>query len=261
MKNQFISEVLDNIIAEILEFIEVKIFDTLMVSEFSSNVLLVTNLAHYLNFRAISLDVIIELSSGHVLELFSIADITTKFRAAKLSMSLKFSKSLPDNLVFSIGCVASMWKLTEINTVSQNFVNFLHEITSSLTVGAANVIVWSLTADSTLVLSGKFLIHSLFFSTAISTWGDSGVVFFLVESWIHLGFMFEIELLTLLKLELTVFAEEFVALFALQWLIRKLETDNALDFLNHLSLKFVLNLVHLDIKRRNWFWSHHFFDG
>jgi hypothetical protein len=78
-----------------------------------------------------------------VLELFSVANIATKFRAVELSMSLKFSKGLPDNLSSSVLSVTFMWELTEINTVFKNFIDLLHEVASSLAVWTANVIAWS----------------------------------------------------------------------------------------------------------------------
>jgi hypothetical protein len=50
------------------------------------------------------------------------------------------------------------------------------------------------------------------------------------------------EVISLLKLQLAIFTEEFVAVFALKWFVRELMTHTALNFLRHLSLEFVLNL-------------------
>lgn len=60
----------------------------------------------------------------------------------------------------------------------------------------------------------------------------------------------------LLQLELAVLAEQLVATLALLRFERKLKADHALDLLNHLSLEFVLDFVHLDIERRDGFSSH-----
>ena len=112
-----------------------------MLVELSSWILLVADLAHAKNFWAVSLDMIMELGSSHVLELGSIADITSKLGAVELSVCLEFSEGLPDDL--SSILLASMWEFTEINAVLKNLVNFLEEITASLAIGTANIKAWS----------------------------------------------------------------------------------------------------------------------
>jgi hypothetical protein len=52
-----------------------------MVCKFCSGVLFIANLAHNLNLRAIPLNMIVKLSSSQVLEFFSVADVTSEFRA------------------------------------------------------------------------------------------------------------------------------------------------------------------------------------
>jgi len=64
-----------------------------------------------------------------------------------------------------------------------------------------------------------------------------------------------------LKLKLAVLAEKLVTLIALQRFVWELEADDTLDLLNHLSLELILDLIHLDVKRGNRLWSHHFIDG
>ena len=83
-----------------------------------------------------------------MLVFLSITDVAAELWALVLSMSLELSKSLPDNLRatfvgFRIILPASMWELTEVNTVSEDLVDFLHEVSSSLTVGAADIKLWS----------------------------------------------------------------------------------------------------------------------
>ena len=60
---------------------------------------------------------------------------------------------------------------------------------------------------------------------------------------------------------MTVFTEEFIALFALTWIVWELSTHNTSNFLHHFLLKFILYLWHFDIKLWNWFWPHNFFNG
>jgi len=107
---------------------------------------------------------LLELSSGHKLILVSVANIATKLWAIELSVSLKFTKGLPDNFTVSLKRWASMWELTEINTVLKNLVNFLQEVSSSLTVGAADIIVWSSVSLSLQI----FLFHAYRFVSSSS---------------------------------------------------------------------------------------------
>lgn len=59
-----------------------------------------------------------------------------------------------------------------------------------------------------------------------------------------------------LQLKLTVFTEKLVACLAFFGLEGELETNYALDLLHHLALELVLDLIQLDVKRRNWFRTH-----
>ena len=95
---------------------------------------------------------LLELSSGHKLILVSVANIATKLWAIELSVSLKFTKGLPNNFTVSLKRRASMWELTEINTVFQNFIDFSKEISFSLTMRAANFKIWCSTVTVVLHL-------------------------------------------------------------------------------------------------------------
>ena len=64
------------------------------------------------------------------------------------------------------------------------------------------------------------------------------------------------EVIGLLKLDLAIFTEQFVAVFAFHRFIWELQAHNALNFLCHLSLEFILNLIHFDVELRDWLWSH-----
>ena len=56
-------------------------------------------------------------------------------------------------------------------------------------------------------------------------------------------------------------AEELVAISALEGLVWEVTTHHAKDFFRHFVLKFVLNLWHLNIKLRNWLWTHNSVDS
>ena len=64
---------------------------------------------------------------------------------------------------------------------------------------------------------------------------------------------------SLLEMDLAILAEELVAALALKRLEWELFADDALDFFNHLSLKLVLNGVHLDVEGWNWLGAHELF--
>ena len=125
VEDQLVNKLIQNIVVISGQLFNVEFFDALMISELSSWVLLVANLAHDWDFRTVSLDVVVKLGSSHMLEFFSVADIASEFRARVLSMSLELSQSLPDNFTSSIVKVASMRELTEINTVLKDLVDLL----------------------------------------------------------------------------------------------------------------------------------------
>jgi len=137
VKNQLVGQIVNDLEGISLQLFNVDILDALMLVKLTSRILLIADLAHDKYFWAVSLNVIVELGSRHVLELWPIADITPKLGAVELSVCLELSEGLPDELTTRIW--ASMWELTEINAVPDNLVDFLEEITASLAVGAANI--------------------------------------------------------------------------------------------------------------------------
>ena len=137
VKNQLVSQIVNDLEGISLQFFNVEVLNALMLVELSSWILFIADLAHYKDFRAVSLDMIMKLGSSHVLKLWSIADIASKLGAVELSVCLQLTEGFPDEL--SSFSWASMRKLTEINAIPNNLVNFLEEVTASLAVGAANV--------------------------------------------------------------------------------------------------------------------------
>lgn len=59
MKNQFVGQLVDDVVAVSVQLIDVEILDTLMVTEFGPGVLFVADLAHDLDFWAIYFNVVI----------------------------------------------------------------------------------------------------------------------------------------------------------------------------------------------------------
>jgi hypothetical protein len=93
-----------------------------------------------------------KLGSCHLLEILMVADIAPKFRAIEKSMLLKFIHCFPNYFPAFAVHVASMRELTKVNAVSYNLINFLHEITSFLTIWATDIITWRCAHASSFIL-------------------------------------------------------------------------------------------------------------
>ena len=97
-KDKFIGKMINDVVALLIKFFNIELLDAVMSLKLVPSVLLVAHLAHHLHFWAVSLDVVVQLRSCHVLELLSVADVASEFGALVLSMSLELSKGFPDNL-------------------------------------------------------------------------------------------------------------------------------------------------------------------
>lgn len=131
-----------------------------MLGEISSIEFFITNLALDHHLRALSLDVLEELLSIHMLVVLVVADITTEFGAVEHGVLLQLPHGLPNNDTFIVSSVAFMWEFTEVNTVSQYLIDLLQEVTSGLAVGTARVesCVASILLLSRVLLSGLLAI-------------------------------------------------------------------------------------------------------
>ena len=118
VENEFVGQVINDIIAMSVQLVDVELLDALVRSKLSSSILLVANLAHHLHFWTFFADVIIQLGPSQVLELFPIANVAAKLWTGKLSVSLELAKGLPNDLRASPVDMTSMWELTEVNAVS-----------------------------------------------------------------------------------------------------------------------------------------------
>lgn len=154
-----------------------------------------------------------------------------------------------------------MRKLTKINTILQNFIDWLQKVASTLAIGATDIEVWG---DSWLLASSHAWWFWIFATITASRHQ------FLVNllsniskvDWILWSFhLIKIRLSSFTKLDLTIFTKQLVTFLTLHRFIRELLTDNTLDFFNHFALEFILNFIHLNIKRWYWFGTHHFLDS
>ena len=153
-----------------LESWEIFILQTFMNYEFTSCKVKHTNWTLDCYFCAIIFNMLEELSSCHFLEIFMVANITSKFRAIKKSMLLKFSHCFPNNITTFAVFVASMREFTKINAISDNFVNFLHKITSILTIRTADIIAWSDTHASSFILQTSHFLIVVFSLERLHLW-------------------------------------------------------------------------------------------
>ena len=97
-KDKFIGKMINDVVALLIKFFNIELLDAVMSLKLVPSVLLVAHLAHHLHFWAVSLDVVVQLRSCHVLELLSVADVASEFGALVLGVSLELSKGFPDNL-------------------------------------------------------------------------------------------------------------------------------------------------------------------
>lgn len=78
-----------------------------------------------------------ELGSGHMLILFLVTNVTAEFWALIHSMLLQVEHRFPNDAAVLLVQEAFVWEFTEIDTISQNLINFLHKITFNLTIWTA----------------------------------------------------------------------------------------------------------------------------
>jgi hypothetical protein len=64
MKNKLVGEILDDIIALLLKLLDVEVLDALMVTELSSSIFFVTDLAHDENLGTVIFDMLMKLGSS-----------------------------------------------------------------------------------------------------------------------------------------------------------------------------------------------------
>jgi len=72
-----------------------------------------------------------------MLKLFPVTDITSEFGAFVKSMLLKLIQSFPYYIALFVTKVTFMWKFTEVDAVSKNFVDIFKEISFHLAMRTA----------------------------------------------------------------------------------------------------------------------------
>ena len=136
------SEELKNISLIASETSNVFSLKAFVVLELTADKLLSTQLALDHDFGAVTLNMLEELLASHVLVLFLVADVAAELRALSHRMFLQLDESLPDDLTMLAVHIASMRELAEVNAVTKDLVDLLHEVSSRLAVGAADVKLW-----------------------------------------------------------------------------------------------------------------------
>lgn len=249
--HQVLRKVVEHIARVSLQALHVLGLKALVLREVASVELLIAELALDHDFRALTLDVLEQLSTGHVLELLLVADVAPELGTLVHGVLLQLKQRLPDDAAALVLDVALVRELAEVDAISQHLVHILEEVTALLTVGAADVeaarrrtnmalgvlrpvgvlqVAPVLLVD--LALAGRHLSQFLFSHIVLlRESGDAAVA-------LSRGTV---------QFKLTVLAEEFVAVAALLRRVRELEAHNTLDLFDHLALQFILNLAHLDV--------------
>lgn len=107
-----------------LDPLYIHVSEALVIREFGSAKVAFANLTLHDNFWTISLNVLEQLCSSHVLELFSIADVAAEFWTFVNRMLLQFEHGLPDDDIATI-FPALVRKLAEINAITEYLVDRL----------------------------------------------------------------------------------------------------------------------------------------
>lgn len=92
-------------------------------------------------FRTFSFNVLEQLLSGQSLEIFMVANVTSKLRTVEHGMLLEFFHCFPDNFSVFVIFKASVREFTEVNAIAKHFIYFLEEVTTYLAVWTANIIM------------------------------------------------------------------------------------------------------------------------
>ena len=136
MQNELVGKVLHYFERHWFQLFEIEVFDALVLTKVRPRKLLIAHLTHDFHSWTIILDMMHKIFTGQVLELIDVADVTTKLATFELSVILKLIQRLPNNLCIPILIIASMRKLTKVNTVSKNQVHISEEV-------ALDVAIWT----------------------------------------------------------------------------------------------------------------------
>jgi len=221
-----------------------------MLSEFTSSKVFAANLTLNHDHGATLFDVFSKFRTSQSLEFLQVANIATVFEALiVLGMLLKITNSLPDSMCISI---ALMWKLTIINAISHDWIDFLQKVSLYLATRTANFmssnnVPWAVWSSLLLVVS-----HHSHCLGSSSSWRAGE---FITTHSVNVNILLGLKRV-FVNLYLAILAENFVAMSALERHIWKSIAHNTRNFLDQLDLQVILNLFHLDANLRNWIGAH-----
>ena len=147
-----LSEVFGDLVLVLLQLLKVVVLEALVLLELASPELLAANLALYLYFLAVTLDVLTELRSRQLLELLAVADVAAILvTLVELGVLLQLADRLPRNLSVRL-LVAFVRELAEVNTVPNDWVNVSEEVSLRVAVRAGRIVRFeiALGAEETL---------------------------------------------------------------------------------------------------------------
>jgi len=235
----------------------IHVTEALVVCKLDPTKVAFTNLTLNDYFWTISLDMLEQLCPNHVLEFFVVTNVTTKLWTFIYCMMLQVKHGLPDN-DFATILPALVGELAEINAITKNLIDWLQEVAALLAIWAANVVAWCCLWSLNSILFG------LHFGCVLFPLCWRHLVKLLFRKLVHLRvsiIIFVVGTILSKKLFLTVLAEKLIAFLAFHWLEWEVHAHHALDFFNHLSLQFVCNHWHFNVKSWNWLRSHDLFDS
>ena len=91
MQYQLVGQILQHVKRVRLQLVDVEVFDTLVLRELTSCILLIANLTHDHDCRTVALDVIIQIGSRHMLVLIQVTNVTAELGTVELCMCLQLS--------------------------------------------------------------------------------------------------------------------------------------------------------------------------
>ena len=228
---QVIRQILNYILFVFIESLDVHITKALVIGKLCSVKVTFANLALNDNFWTVSLNMLEQLRSSHMLVILTVADVTAILGAIVNGMLLQLSHGLPDDNLTAV-LPALVRELAEINTVLEHLVDWLKEVTSLSTAWATLIVaLWHFISFSggSSVDRGNVLLSLLnrqsfefFFWNHLNSWIGKIVLIMWCCATHHLG--------------LAVLTKQLVALSAFSWQQWSSTADDTLDFFNHLFL-------------------------
>ena len=161
-----------------------------MICKIRSIIIFIANLTLNHDLRTFFFYMLKQFSPRHMLKILVITNVTTKFGTFVHRMLLQLIHRFPNNFAVSVVPEAPVREFAKIYAVGQNFVNVVKEISLSRAVWADH--------------------FELLYWVQTSSWffGIRELIFLLICA--------------LRQLNLTIFAKQLIAFFALQRLVRKI---------------------------------------